>query len=257
MSTDKITEDMLQAYVDEQLAPAERLQVETHLASHPDVAARIADFQKQRHLLQAAYAEVLTEPIPEALRRPRRVASGSTLWRVAAVLVWMAVGAILGWGVRDRQAVPAPAQTADIGNDLIERARMAHVIYTAEQRRAVEVPANQEDDMIRWLSKRMNTAVRVPDLTAHGFTALGGRLLPGVDGPACQIMYQNEAGKRLTIYLARDSGKARPVEFSDRDVVHVVVWSDGKLAFAVSADLDREALGRIAATIGSRTEPRS
>jgi hypothetical protein len=35
-------------------------------------------------------------------------------------------------------------------------------------------------------------------------------------------MYQNEAGKRLTIYLARDSGKARPVEFSDRDVVHVV-----------------------------------
>ena len=42
MSTDKITEDMLQAYVDEQLAPAERLQVETHLASHPDVAARIS-----------------------------------------------------------------------------------------------------------------------------------------------------------------------------------------------------------------------
>lgn len=257
MSTDKITEEMLQAYVDEQLASDERLQVEKHLASHPDVAARVADYQAQRHLLQAVYAEVLTEPIPDALRRPRNVGSGSTLWRVAAVLIWMTVGAIVGWGVRDRQAVTAAVQTAEIDKVLIERARMAHVIYSAEQRRAVEVPASQEDDMIRWLSKRMNTAVRVPDLTAHGFTALGGRLLPGVDGPACQIMYQNSAGKRLTIYLARDAGKARPVEFNDRDVVHVVIWSDGKLAFAVSADLDREELGRIAATIGRKVPPQS
>ena len=70
--------------------------------------------------------------------------------------------------------------------------------------------------MIRWLSKRMNAAVRVPNLTEHGFQALGGRLLPGVNGPACQIMYQNAAGKRLTIYLARDpQGAPKPVRFSD------------------------------------------
>ncbi len=103
--------------------------------------------------------------------------------------------------------------------------------------------------MIRWLSKRMNAAVRVPDLTEFGFQAMGGRLLPGTDGPACQIMYQNAAGKRLTIYLSRDPGKVRPVRFSDQELVHVVFWSDGTLAFAVSAEIDREALARIAATI--------
>lgn len=257
MSTGKITEELLHAYVDDRLAPEERSQVQKHLASHPEVADRIADYQAQRQLLQTAYAGVLAEPVPEALRRPRGPAGGAPLWRVAAVLVWMTVGALLGWGVRDRQSVPTPAQVATDDNALIARARMAHVIYTAESRRAVEVPASQEDDMIRWLSKRMNTAVRVPDLSAHGFQALGGRLLPGEDGPACQIMYQNEVGKRLTIYLARDPGKVRPVEFNDGDVVHVVFWSDGKLAFAVSADLDRDSLGRIATTIAGKAQPQS
>lgn len=257
MSLAKITEEMLHAYVDDLLGPAERSEVEKHLAAHPEVASRIADYQTQRRLLQSTYAGILDEPVPEALRRPRGPFGGAMLWRVAAVLVWITVGALLGWSVRDRQPDPAPAQAVTDEKALISRARMAHVIYTAEPRRAVEVPASQEDDMIRWLSKRMNTAVRVPDLTAHGFQALGGRLLPGEDGPACQIMYQDPAGKRLTIYLARDPGKARPVEFNDGDVVHVVFWSDGKLAFAVSADLDRESLGRIAATIAGNSQPRS
>lgn len=241
-----ITEETLHAYVDDRLGPSERAAVERHLAQHPDDAARIADFQAQRRLLQEAFGPVLQEPLPERLAQ-RRFATAPMLWRVAAVVVWMTAGAILGWGLRDRQA--PPAQTAAYEQTLVERARMAHVIYTAEGRRAVEVPASQEDDMIRWLSKRMNAAVRVPDLTAYGFQAMGGRLLPGAEGPACQIMYQNAAGKRLTIYLARDPGNVRPVRFSDQDVVHVVFWSDGKLAFAVSAEIDREELGRIAAAI--------
>jgi len=167
----------------------------------------------------------------------------------------MTAGALLGWGMRDRQEPPAQGVAHE--KTLVDRARMAHVIYTAEGRRAVEVPASQEDDMIRWLSKRMNTAVRVPDLTAYGFQAMGGRLLPGVEGPACQIMYQNAAGKRLTIYLSRDPGNVRPVRFSDQDIVHVVFWSDGKLAFAVSAEIDREELGRIAATISKSAQGKS
>ena len=110
--------------------------------------------------------------------------------------------------------------------------------------------------MIRWLSKRMNAAVRVPKLGEFGFDALGGRLLPGSRGPACQIMYQNAQGKRLTIYLARDTGAAKPLRFSDEDVVHVVFWSDGTLAFAVSGELSTQELARIAAVVArqARTE---
>lgn len=241
-----ITEETLHAYVDDGLGPDERAAVERHLTQHAEDAARVADFQAQRRLLRAAFDPVLEEPVPERLVQ-RRHASSLLLWRVAAVVGWMTAGALLGWNLRDHGE--PPAQKVVYERTLVERARMAHVIYSAENRRAVEVPASQEDDMIRWLSKRMNAAVRVPDLSEYGFQAMGGRLLPGAEGPACQIMYQNAAGKRLTIYLARDPGNVRPVRFSDQDVVHVVFWSDGRLAFAVSAEIDSEELGRIAATI--------
>jgi anti-sigma factor RsiW len=247
MSLAPISEETLHAYVDDRLAPSERAEVERYLAQHAEDARRAADFRQQRQMLEDAYGPVLDEPVPERFAR-RRFAYLPTLWRIAAVVVWMTAGALMGWGLRDRQDAATAKAPADEAV-LIERARMAHAIYTAEPRRAVEVPASQEDDMIRWLSKRMNAAVRVPDLGEYGFQAMGGRLLPGANGPACQIMYQNAAGKRLTIYLARDPGKVRPVGFSDRDIVHVVFWSDGTLAFAVSAELDREQLGRIAATI--------
>jgi anti-sigma factor RsiW len=36
---------------------------------------------------------------------------------------------------------------------------------------------------------------------------VGGRLLPGEDGPAAQFMYQNADGERLTLYMTSDSGK--------------------------------------------------
>ncbi|MCC6534970.1 MAG: anti-sigma factor [Burkholderiales bacterium] len=247
MSVAPVSEERLHAYVDEQLAAEERSAVERHLAEHPEDAERVLAYRRQREWIKQAFDPVLAEPVPARIRVPRAGMSGSPWRRVAAVCAWIVFGAALGWLIRDQQHAVVPAAASD--TELVRRARMAHVVYTAESRRAVEVAASQEQDMIRWLSKRMNAAVRVPDLSQFGFEALGGRLLPGADGPACQIMYQNAAGKRLTIYLAREPGGARPVRFSDRETVHVVFWSNGTLAFAVSAELNRDELARIAAEV--------
>ena len=250
MSSGPIREEALHAYVDDQLDPAERDDVHRWLAANPADAERVAAYQQQRRLLQEAFEPVLQEQVPPALMSRARA---TPRWRrVAAVFAWIALGAALGWGIRDQQEVVPVSSEAE----LVQRARMAHVIYSAETRRAVEIAASQEQDMIRWLSKRMNAAVRVPNLTEFGFEAMGGRLLPGKDGPACQLMYQSADGKRLTIYLSRDAVGARPVHYSDKDRVHVIFWSDGTLAFAVSGELDRDDLVRIAAAVAraSRTQ---
>lgn len=244
MSPTPVGEELIQGYVDGQLAAAERAEVERYLALHPAESERVSAYRQQREAIKAAFDTVLHEPVPQQVRRG---AGRLSLARAAALVACIALGAVLGWFARGQ--LGAPAEIAG-ERELIERARVAHVIYTAEGRRAVEVAASQEEDMIRWLSKRMNAAVRVPKLDEFGFQALGGRLLPGRQGPACQIMYQNAAGKRLTIYLARDpQGAPRPVHFSDKEAVHVVFWSDGTLAFAVSAELGADELKRIAAAV--------
>jgi anti-sigma factor RsiW len=246
-------EDLLHAYVDDLLGASERAQFDRYLAEHPEEQDRVTSYRRQRELLRNAFDTVLAEPVPERISVDRFRNRSHPAWRIAAAFVWIVFGAVLGWLLRGEQLPVAPERAAD--TELVQRARMAHVIYTAENRRAVEVAASQEQDMIRWLSKRMNAAVRVPNLTEFGFEALGGRLLPGADGPACQIMYQNADGKRLTIYLARAGGAARPLRFGDDDAVHVVFWSDGTLAFAVSGELTNEQLARIAAAVArdSRT----
>jgi len=252
MSLDPIREETLHAYVDNLLPPTERAECERHLLQNSDQQRRVEAYLLQRRLLKEAFEPILHEPVPEHLVS-RPMGAHRVAWRrIAAVFAWIAIGAVLGWGVRDQQA---PA-TISADAELVQRARVAHVIYAAETRRAVEVAASQEQDMIRWLSKRMNAAVRVPNLTEFGFEAMGGRLLPGSDGPACQLMYQNAAGKRLTIYLSRDASATKPVRFSDQETVHVVFWSDGTLAFAVSAELGREELARIAAIIARESRTR-
>ena len=252
MSTPSGREAQLHAYVDELLAPAERAEVERYLAEHPEEQARIASYQRQRAQLRHAFENVLHEPVPQRIDSTRFSGRRHPALRVAAVLAWIVFGALLGWLVRGEHSAGA-RQAAE--QELVQRARMAHVIYSAENRRAVEVAASQQDDMIRWLSKRMNAAVRVPNLAEFGFQALGGRLLPGSQGPACQIMYQDAAGKRLTIYLARADSGVRPLRFGDDDKVHVVFWSDGTLAFAVSGELSNEQLARIAAAVARDSRP--
>jgi anti-sigma factor RsiW len=249
VSAAPLDEALIQGFVDGQLDQAQQAEVERYLALHPTDAERVNAYREQRASIKAAFEAVLHEPVPRQMhglrvRRSRGV-------RVAAAILWIALGGLAGWMLRGE--IGAKPQ-ATVDTELIERARVAHVIYTAENRRAVEVAASQEEDMIRWLSKRMNAAVHVPKLNEFGFEALGGRLLPGMQGPACQIMYQNAAGKRLTIYLARDpQGAPKPVRFSDKEAVQVVAWSDGTLAFAVSAELGAEELQRIAAAVAQKS----
>ncbi|HEX7465011.1 MAG TPA: anti-sigma factor, partial [Usitatibacter sp.] len=70
-------------------------------------------------------------------------------------------------------------------------------------RHPVEVDAKDQDHLVKWLSKRLDMALTVPVLSTEGFELLGGRLLPGNDGPVAQFMYQDASGKRLTLYVTR------------------------------------------------------
>ena len=55
-SSHPITEDDLHGFVDHLLDSARRSEVQTYLDAHPEIAARIATFSRQREALRAAAA---------------------------------------------------------------------------------------------------------------------------------------------------------------------------------------------------------
>ena len=116
--------------------------------------------------------------------------------RYAAVAVWFTLGGVAGWYVHAYNTVQNAAGIA-----FAREAVIAHVVYSPEVRHPVEVGADQEAHLVAWLSKRLGASLKVPQLQPIGYQLVGGRLLPGNQGPVAQFMFQDGNGRRLTLYV--------------------------------------------------------
>jgi anti-sigma factor RsiW len=245
--TDPVAEADLQAYADGKLPEERRAAVAAWLAAHPDDAERIESYRHLAEELRSTYQGVLDEPVPERLERALRPARAR---RVALVAGWIALGAALG-GIAGWQlhAMRVTAPSADVAVVLARRAAVAHAVYSPEVRYPVEVRADQEAHLVAWLSKRLGTKLRAPKLESVGYSLMGGRLLPGENGPVAHFMYQSDRGARVTLYVRSDMGSNRSTAFryAREGNVGVFYWVDSKLGYALSsADISKEDLLNVA-----------
>jgi len=243
-----ITEVELHAYVDGALSEGDRAEIEGWLASHPEDAERLRAYVEQNALLRSFYNPVLEEPVPATLLavRPRA-------WRgYAAAAGILAFGIGLGWFARGMfitpQVVPSP---------LARQAATAHVVFSPEVRHPVEVTADEEEHLVRWLSKRLGTGLKAPKLAPLGYELVGGRLLSGPQGPVAHFMYQDARGQRLTLYVSRQRGEPRDTafRFSQEDRVSVFYWVDGNFGYALSGEVRRDQLLKVADVVYKQLNP--
>jgi anti-sigma factor RsiW len=249
MNPTPVTEADLHAYVDAVLPPARAAAVEAYLAEHPQEAARVASFREQMLSLRREFDAVLDEPVPGRLvPQPRRRA----LMQYAAVAAWIALGGVLGWQLRayTTARLSEPAAWA-------HRAAIAHIVYSPEVRHPVEVGADQEAHLVAWLSKRLGTPLNVPHLGSLGYSLVGGRLLPGERGPVAQFMYQDARGTRLTLYVRTNADENRETyfRFAQERGVGVFYWLDRKLGYALSGEIDKSELLRVATAVYRQLNP--
>lgn len=246
-----ITEADLHAYVDGQLSPARQREVEDYLAGDADAASRLADYRRINEDLHALYDPVLEEPVPEQLagRRRRR-----RLLRTAAVAAWMALGGVIGWLLHPASEVILVAE-GPMERDLVHPAAFAHTVYAAEVRHPVEVPAAQEAHLTAWLSKRLHTEIRAPNLAAQGFALMGGRLLPSTDRMAAQFMYERSDGRRVSLYIRRGAWDRELTSFryARKDGIGVFYWIDRNMGHALVGELSRAELLTLSQTIYEQT----
>ena len=248
MSEQQVSETDLQAYADGKLPEERRAAVAAWLAAHPEDAERIESYRQLAAELRSSYDGVLDEPVPERLERTIR--SGRVRY-AAMVAGWVVLGAVLGAiaGWQLHGARPGLVPSADVADSMAHRAVVAHATYSPEVRHPVEVGADQEAHLVAWLSKRLGTQLRAPKLDAVGYSLVGGRLLPGENGPVAHFMYQCNRGTRVTLYVRADMGTNRSIAFryAREGTVGVFYWVDSKLGYAVSsADISKDDLLNVA-----------
>jgi anti-sigma factor RsiW len=263
-----IDEDDFQAFVDGQLPPERCRAVMSYLASQPEESSRMSDYRTLSEGLHALYDEVLYEPLPARLRVDHyrgRVSWQERLgrWlsfggmgltpRLAGLAVLLvAASASGGWWMSSEQhrvTIDTP------GMAFARQAANAHLIYAPDVQHPVEFGADQQDSIL-WLSERLGGTLHVPALQDIGFTLVGGRLLPAAGQPAAMLMYEDQQGKRMTLYVrARWSAPlngSQPdgsVSYSTEGEVGLVYWIEGPFAYALIGQMDREKLFATAATV--------
>jgi anti-sigma factor RsiW len=238
-----ITDDELHAYVDGELPADRRKTVDAWLATHPDDAARVASWRVHAELIRVRYGGAARNPVPARLNLDR-LARAERKWTwMAAVAVVSAflVGGATGWFGRGALGVPLPA-----ARTVTAEALDAHRLYVAEVRHPIEVPADASH-LVPWLSRRVGSTLRAPDLATFGLKLMGGRLLPGQSGkPAAMFMYESASGDRYTLYCARSAAPETALHYDVAGQVAAVYWGDGDVRFVVSGPADRERLIKIA-----------
>lgn len=260
MNTNPITDHELHAYVDAELPAARHAEVDAHLAADPEAAAHVRAYAEQKQALRQLFDPVLIEPLPAPLRAladppraPRTSLSRWSLQRIAAGFAIAIVSGLLGWLAHGQYR---PAEMLARATLLPHQAAVAHAVFSPDVRRPVEITAEQEDQLVTWLSKRLGTPVRPPRLGALGYELIGGRLLPGDSGPVAQFMYHDASGQRLTLYVSTENATNRDTafRFAQEGPINVFYWIDGKFGYALSAGIAKAELARVATAIYEQLE---
>lgn len=247
-----MNEERLHAYVDDALEPEARRAVETYLAEHPDDAARVAAYRAQNLALHRLFDAVLGEAHDVGL--PPRRARGGRLRPALALAASLVLGVAIGaaghaWLAPQRLAMPIARQAA-----------LAHAAYVPEVRHPVEVGAQEEQHLVAWLSKRLAAPLKAPDLQADGYRLLGGRLLPTTgepgDMPVALLMYENTAGKRLSLLVRRAASSGDTAfRFATQGTTAVFYWIDGPFGYALAGDVPRDELLGLSRSIYRQLNP--
>lgn len=268
-----VTEADLHGYIDNQLSRERQIVIEAYLQNHPEELPRLQAYRAQNTALQAQFDPILQEAFPEHLdkycsllqqkQRSNLIQNHFKSWdwqRLAAGLAIAVLSGTSGWFLNettsnhfakaDRMIMPNNAPSFP------HQAAIAHVVYSPDIRRPVEIGSDQEEQLVAWLSKRLGSPIRPPILKQLDYQLIGGRLLPGAKGPVAQFMYHDHTGQRLTLYISTEQNSQTETgfKFTQEGPVSVFYWIDGKFSYALSGGMSKEKLTELANVVYQQFE---
>lgn len=230
----EITEVDLNAYVDEQLDPARRAEVESYLAEHKEAAAQVMQDLSIRANLRLALGVPRNQPASQTLFLARRIQSSfqrvqifHRVARIAAVLLLL----ITGWLARGEvgRIMPAEKDQAFLPSVLILDAVRAHnaSLLRAGMR---SMPVSASIDRTEIVN---STHIVVPDLP-DDWRLLDTEVFPSDEGPSVELTISAGPLGIVSLFAVQSNTPAD----TKPNVVHegsvgVAYWQEGALAYAL------------------------
>ena len=254
----RVGESELHAYLDGELTPEDRAEMEALLVASPGEAGLVREFRDLNEAIVQRYAGRLDEPVPHSIQQllaripERGTARRGLARRLVPLAAGILVAALAGAGGYIARGLTTETRRPE--STFVTTAIGAHSVYVPEVRHPVEVRA-AEEHLVRWLTKRVGAPVQAPALAELGWKLMGGRLLPDQGQAAAQFMYEDSSGRRLTLYMRKETGlnntAFRFVESGDFGAFY---WIDRPMAYAIAGRLTREDLLSLANAVYAQLE---
>jgi len=278
-------DELLVAYLDDELDTPERQHVEAWLDADPVARERLAALTQSADLLREAFVDIVDEPVPERLIaaasgltaagaataapaqpeaeilqwRPRRFAApGSIAQRwvgmaAAAGLFGIAIGSagtyfglpLLQRSNPEQQVAAAVENTSWLDN----AAGYYKLSVNAGDNMLIDVPAsNDTTAALQKISQSLPEPVHPPDLTRWGLNFRGARLVVVEGRPAAELVYvtDNKALGPLTLVIGTTKlSDIGPTNVRQQDV-NLTYWRHQGRAYALAGRADPGYLWSIA-----------
>lgn len=250
---DPITENDLAAYVDGELNSIRRLDVEAHLAHHPEDAARLMADMRDRDALREIFAHA-PGPGPERLRTSARRLDRSMAWqrvgarmrRAAAIVVlvgagWLAHTDIGTFGVPDTYA-------STIDPSLLEEAQQARQAVLIRAKTLSQRPVSTYDRA----DLEAATGLSLPELP-DGWSVRDVQVFPARQGLGVEVAISAGTLGDLSLFATRKAESKNGSDALTRSTDGATAyWRAGQTAYALSANGDGAEIGTAAARLAGK-----
>jgi anti-sigma factor RsiW len=265
----ELSDELLVAYVDGQLARNQSRAVEKVLAQDDVIARRVHALKNAHSRLEAAFEAILAGE--EAIVEPPPEPPGPGIfitWRNAAKIGLAGAGLVAaltlaiagyGWPLVLPNFAGNHSDTADVEwtgslptawQDDVVRAQA----LLSRDSLAVSPEGQANQDLIGFsLAQAIRPSLRLPDLKPEGYRFMRGQLLRAGDEPVAQLLYLGASGAPLALYAKKGERTTDPV-FQSYGAIGSVSWSEDGIIYMLAGELDANRLTKIADAIKKQAD---
>ena len=268
----RLDDERLVAYLDDELETAQRREVEAWLDADPAARQQLAALTDSTHLLRLAYDEVLHERLPDRLIAAARgetieaqagarilpfhgrAGAGTVIRTVMSNRWWIALpvaaslfGLLVGGGAAylgvakllpDNAAGKRPAVEAAAANGawLDNAAGYFKLFVSAGDNPALDVTATGDPrEELQKISQSLPQKIQLPDLKPWGLSFRGAKLVVAEGRPAAELVYttDNKAIGPLTLIIGSSKLPNISPTFDRRQDVNLLYWRHQGRAYAL------------------------
>jgi anti-sigma factor RsiW len=239
------SQQLLEAYLDEELDAGRQAAVGQHLAACGDCSRAFARLRQQKADIKAAAPYYSTPPrLGQAVRNALECAAAQEAkppvreerWRWLAIAASLLLIPSLSWNLLHLR--PEPAAEGDLAKSVLTD-HVRSLLAT----RLVDVAASDQHTVKPWFPGKVDFAPKVKDLDAQGFPLAGGRVDYLADRRVAAVVYYRRRHV-INLFTWPDGSPALSDAGISRDGYNLLHWTDGSMTYWAVSDVSPGELER-------------